>query len=207
MKKIIFVVFSLLLSTASFADSMDKTLARLETEWSRVDGTVSEKMKKAKLRTLYKKVTKLANHHPDRAEPKIVQACILLTIAEVDDAFSALSLVHQARDLLLAANSINPEARNSSGVYTLGILYYKVPGWPIGFGDDNKAEQMLLSSLSRTPKSIGGNYYYGEFLIQQDRADEAEKYLIRAAQANLPPNDPFKLKIQKKAFAALAKLI
>ena len=207
MKKIIFVVFGLLLSPACFADNMDEALARIETEWSHVDSNVSVKVKKEKLKRLYKKVTKLANDHPDRAEPKIVQACILLTIAEVDDAFSALNLVHQARDLLLAANSINPHARNSSGVYTLGILYYKVPGWPIGFGDDNKAEQMLLSSLSRTPKSIGGNYYYGEFLIQQDRADEAEIYLKRAAQANLPPNDPFKLKIQKKAFAALAELI
>jgi tetratricopeptide (TPR) repeat protein len=207
MKKIIFVAFGLLLSTPCFADSMNDSLDRIETEWSNAGNTGSVKMQKEKFQRLYNRVTKLASEHPDKAEPKIVQALILLTIAQIEGAFSALSLVHQAKELLLGAISINPDARNGSAVFTLGILYYKVPGWPIGFGDDDKAEKLLLSSVSKNPEGIGSNYYYGDFLIQQDRPDEAERYLKRAAQAYLPPNEPFKLEMKKKASAALAGLI
>ena len=42
-------------------------------------------------------------------------------------------------DLLLAAEKINPAALNGSAYNSLGSLYAKVPGWPIGFGDKAKA--------------------------------------------------------------------
>lgn len=55
----------------------------------------------------------------------------------------ALSLVKQARSDLEKAISIDPNALQGSAWTSLGALYYQVPGWPIGFGDKNKAEEML----------------------------------------------------------------
>ncbi len=186
---------------------MQQTLEQIDTEWSHVAESGSVSVQKNKLQHLFIRATKLATAYPDKADPKIIQACILLSTAELEDSFSALSLVHQAKDLLLRAISIDPDARKGSAVFTLGILYYKVPGWPVGFGDNDKAERMLLSSLSRTPESIGSNYYYGEFLLEQDRAAEAEIFFKRATLAKLPPNEPFEYKIQQRAFSALAELI
>ena len=36
---------------------------------------------------------------------------------------------------------------------SLGVLYYKVPGWPIGFGDKDKARDLLQKALAVNPVS------------------------------------------------------
>ncbi len=39
--------------------------------------------------------------------------------------------------------SIDGSVLQGSAYTSLGTLYYQVPGWPIGFGDDEKAEELL----------------------------------------------------------------
>ena len=48
---------------------------------------------------------------------------------------SALNLVKQAKGLYESALKLQPDALDGSAYNSLGVLYYKVPGWPVGFGD------------------------------------------------------------------------
>jgi tetratricopeptide (TPR) repeat protein len=65
------------------------------------------------------------------------------------------------------------------------VLYYKVPSWPVGFGDRDKAQTLLRQALAVNPNGIDPNYFYGEFLVESNRAAEALPYLERALKA--PP--------------------
>ncbi|QTG98208.1 tetratricopeptide repeat protein, partial [Vibrio furnissii] len=63
----------------------------------------------------------------------------------------ALSLVKEAKVLLEQVIETAPETLDGSAYTSLGSLYYQVPGWPIGFGDDDKAEAMLQKALEINP--------------------------------------------------------
>jgi Tfp pilus assembly protein PilF len=79
----------------------------------------------------------------------------------------ALSLVKQARTNLEKAIEIEPNALQGSAWTSLGALYYQVPGWPIGFGDKDKADEMLKKALAINPDGIDPNYFYGDYLLKE----------------------------------------
>ena len=54
------------------------------------------------------------------------------------------------------------------------------PKWPIGFGDEETAQKMLQTALKINPNGIDSNYFYGDFLLSNNKLNEAEKYLKRA---------------------------
>jgi tetratricopeptide (TPR) repeat protein len=70
---------------------------------------------------------------------------------------------------------------------SLGVLYYKVPGWPVGFGNKDKAKELLQKALALNPKGIDPNFFYGEYWLEQGNAPEAIAYLERALQAPARP--------------------
>jgi tetratricopeptide (TPR) repeat protein len=96
-----------------------------------------------------------------------------------------LSLAKQAKGLYERALQIRPDALDGSAFNSLGVLYYKVPSWPIGFGDKARAQELLAKALEINPRGIDPNYFYGEFLIESGKASEAIPYLERAIGA--PP--------------------
>jgi Tfp pilus assembly protein PilF len=70
------------------------------------------------------------------------------------------------------------------------VLYYKVPGWPIGFGDDDKAKIFLDKALAIDADGIENNYFYADYLIDQGQYADAEVYLLKAQHAPARPNRP-----------------
>jgi Tfp pilus assembly protein PilF len=95
----------------------------------------------------------------------------------------ALGLVKQAKASLEQALAADPQALAGSAYTSLGSLYYQVPGWPLGFGDDDKAEAMLKQALTLNPDGIDPNYFYGDFLQRNRRYAEARVVLEKALQA------------------------
>ena len=100
-----------------------------------------------------------------------------------------MDLDRVALDLLLPAIEpfleLDPRALDGSAYTSLGALYYKVPGFPLGFGDDDKAGELLRQALQLNPDGIDPNYFYAEYLYEQRRYAESLQYLERAAKA--PP--------------------
>ena len=51
--------------------------------------------------------------------------------------------------------AIDPKALDGSAYASLGSLFYQVPGWPIGFGDDKKAAESALDRLIGLIRPVG----------------------------------------------------
>ena len=95
----------------------------------------------------------------------------------------ALGLVKQAKALYEAAIQIDGNVLDGSAYNSLGVLYYKVPGWPVGFGDKAKARDLLQKALAINPKGIDANFFFAEYLVETKHPEDAAAYLERALQA------------------------
>jgi tetratricopeptide (TPR) repeat protein len=99
----------------------------------------------------------------------------------------ALSYAKRARKLFEQALSVDRHAVDGAALCSLGTLYAKVPGWPIGFGDDDKAESYLREALEIAPGDIDNNYFMADYLAEEGREEEARHYLELASQAPARP--------------------
>jgi tetratricopeptide (TPR) repeat protein len=179
MKKTTFVAL-LLLSLQCLADDLNRSLQALESEWAAIYYTAPKNKQEAAYDELLAKANQLTSQFPNSTEPLFWQAVILAARAEQQNGFSALSAIHKSRDLLQEAIKLNPQTANGSAYVTLATLYYMVPKWPIAFGDTEIAEKLFQSALKINPNGIDTNYFYGDFLLTNDRADEAQKYFEKA---------------------------
>src|SRR5690606_2049518 len=105
-------------------------------------------------------------------ELKVWLAINKSSLAGVKGGLGALSLVKEAKLLYEEVIDPAPNTLDGSAFTSLGTLYYKVPGWPVAFGDDVKAEELLQRALLINPTGIDANYFYGDFLAEQGRTDE-----------------------------------
>ncbi|AUC42801.1 hypothetical protein D083_2452 [Dickeya solani RNS 08.23.3.1.A] len=124
-----------------------------------------------------------AESHPARADYLIWSAMVDSSWAGVKDGMEALNLAGQAKSTLEKAIALDPHALNGAAYTILGVLYYQVPGWPLGFGDEKKAEQYLKTALKMNPANIDANFFYGDFLLKAGRKSEARQYLTAALNA------------------------
>jgi Tfp pilus assembly protein PilF len=104
--------------------------------------------------------------------------------------FSALSDAKAARQLFETAYRLDPKALEAGAPTSLGVLYYRVPGFPIGFGDRTKARKYLAEAVSLAPDGMDANYFYGDFLASQGEYAPAAKALQHALAAPAHPDRP-----------------
>ena len=187
--------------------ALSDDLAGLQNEWARIKYQVAGKdAKLAAIAPLGKKAASITAANPDSAEAKIWEAIILATDANITKSLSGLPKVEKARDLLSESLKMSPRAMDGAAHMTLGSLYYQVPGWPVGFGNDELAEQHLKAALEINPNGMVTNYWYGEFLLDVGRATEAATYLNRALKAPIRPERKVADEGRRKEIeAALAK--
>lgn len=159
-------------------------VAELQQEWARIKYQLSGKDAKLQaIHALEETAAQAVAANPNSAELLIWQGIILATDAGIVKGMSALGNVKQAKALFEKSLQLNPTALDGSAQASLGSLYYQVPGWPVAFGDDTKAEEHLKAALKINPNSIDANYFYGDFLLQAKRYDEAVTYLNAALNA------------------------
>lgn len=167
--------------------NLEDAIAEVGHRWAKVSYQTPDAEKEAAFRTLIADAQKVAQSFPDRAEPLIWQAIVLASAAKAEGGLGALGKVKEARDYLLAAEKINPNALNGSIYNSLGSLYAKVPGWPIGFGDKKKAKDYLEKALAINPNGIDPNYFYADLLADQGEYAKAAEHLKRALAAPARP--------------------
>jgi tetratricopeptide (TPR) repeat protein len=169
-------------------DPVAEQIAFLQQDWARIKYQVAgEDAKLDAIHKLEDHAAKVSAAYPNRPEVLIWQGIILSTDAGIVKGMSALGKVKKAKGMFETALRIDPTALDGSAYTSLGSLYYQVPGWPIGFGDNDKAEKNLKQALSLNPNGIDSNFFYGDFLLQDGRYDEAKAYLERALQAPARP--------------------
>ena len=186
MKPVLATLILLFAQTASAATS-PAGLLEIQQRWAHIQYELPETERDKAFEQLAQEARVLVATNPQQAEPLIWQGIVLSTWAGAKGGLSALKLVKEARQSLEAALAIDETALQGSAHTSLGSLYYQVPGWPLGFGDDKKAERHLQKALSINPDGIDPNFFFGDFLLTQGKPERARPYLDRALRAPARP--------------------
>jgi tetratricopeptide (TPR) repeat protein len=164
--------------------TFDAELLTLQQAWARINyDTPSADARKDGFEALEKRAAAFTEQHPGRPEALIWEGIIESSYAGAKGGLGALGLAREARRNLEAALAIDPSALDGSAYTSLGTLYYRVPGFPIGFGNRDKARDYLEQALKINPQGIDPNYFYADLLYREGDYAAALPYLDRAAQA------------------------
>ena len=177
----------LALPLAAQAVTVDEAVTEIQHDWEviRYQTPVAEREKR--FEALAAKAHKISESFAGRSEPLVWEGIVVSSLAGEKGGLGALGLVKQAKALYESAIQIDGQALDGSAYNSLGVLYYKVPGWPIGFGDKAKARELLHKALTLNPKGIDPNFFYAEYLIETKQPAEAQAELERALQAPARP--------------------
>lgn len=181
MKKILLILA--LLPLAAWAAPVDDAVAELQRDWEVIRYQAPASDREKRFEALSAKAHKVVEAYPGRSEPLIWEGIVLSSWAGEKGGLGALSLAKQAKADYEQAIQIDGKALDGSAYNSLGVLYYKVPGWPLGFGDKAKAKELLHKALALNPNGIDPNFFYAEYLVETKHADEAMPYLEKALQA------------------------
>lgn len=171
----------------ALSDRGQAQLQQLQTRWAEINYQLPQKQREAAFGKLVEQADAALASEPQAAELLIWRGIILSTQAGAKGGLGALGLVKEAKASLEQALAIDPQALAGSAYTSLGSLYYQVPGWPIGFGDDEQAEKMLKQALAINPDGIDPNYFYGDFLQRQKRFEQSRAALEKALAAEDRP--------------------
>jgi tetratricopeptide (TPR) repeat protein len=173
------------ISTASLAETADDAVAYLQQQWAidnyQLDGAEQQRAFIA----LIEEAGDRVSAYPGEASVHIWRGIIQSSYAGAKGGIGALKYAKAAKSDFEKAIALDASALQGSAYTSLGTLYFNVPGWPIGFGDDDKAEDLLKKALDINPKGIDANYFYGDFLQREKRYQESSQHLRTALKA--PP--------------------
>ncbi len=183
---------------AAEGESLDQEIRQIQKDWA-----ISKYKSKTKNEKIdgYRKCAdaaeKLAAIFSQNAEPLIWQGICLSSEAELTK-LSALGKVKEAKKIFEKAAKIDEKALDGSAYTNLAVLHHRVPGWPIGFGDEDIAEEYFKKVLAIAPNNVDANYFYALFL--QSKKDDVELALKHLKIASKAPsrNRPLADSMRKK---------
>ena len=166
-------------------EKLDASIASLQHEWAKANYSVPKDAQEAAFKNLTEQAHQVTEQHAKAPEALIWEGIANAGYAKAKGGLGAIKLAEKARDLLLAAEKANPNALQGSAYTSLGSLYYKVPSWPIGFGDKKKAKAYLEKALLLNPDGIDPNFFYADYLSERGEYKQAIQYYEKALAA--PP--------------------
>jgi len=189
MKNMMLLLSFIALSTPAFADEkLDAEIAQIQHEWAKANYQTPKDAQEDAFKLLTEKAHQVTTANDNAPEAMIWEAISNSGYAKAKGGIGALKFAEKARDLLLASQKVSPNALQGSAYTSLGSLYYKVPGWPIGFGDKKKARSYLEKAIQVNPSGIDPNYFYADFLSEQGEYAKAVDYYKKALSAPARPD-------------------
>jgi len=176
---------------AADSKSLAADILEIANSWAHIkfeeeDAALQQKQ----IAALAERASGLMQKYPGRAEPVIWKGVLLsegASMANEDHSIlTARSLAYQARDTLLEAEKIDPTALEAGAPASLGVLYYRVPSFPVAFGDTDLARKYLEEAVRNAPNGMDANYFYGDFLYSQRDYAAAERVWKHALA--IPPS-------------------
>lgn len=181
--RVLAVALAVLLSLPVMAADPSPEVVAVRDQWAQAKYDTPKENRMAALEAVAAKASAARTAHPDAADALIWEGIVLSTLAGEKGGLGALGLVKQARKNFEQAIAVDPTALDGSAYTSLGSLYYQVPGWPVGFGDDDKAREMLELGLARNPGGLDANFFYADFLREQEDYVAAQAALLKALAA------------------------
>ncbi|TFW44007.1 tetratricopeptide repeat protein [Pseudomonas fluorescens] len=185
MKRLFAALLFTLLSPLTWAMDADdqQRLTEIQTRWAHIQYNLPEEQRSKAFEQLASQTTALTTQRPQAAEAWIWSGIVTSSWAGAQGGLGALSKVKAAKADLETALALDPKALQGSAYTSLAALYDRVPGWPIGFGDADKADALLKQALQLNPTGIDSLYFWGDHLYRQKRYAEARDALQKALLA------------------------
>jgi tetratricopeptide (TPR) repeat protein len=179
--------FGLLLALSIPAWALDASdsqrLADIQKRWAEIQYQLPEKQRAAEFEKLAAQSGAFTRSAPQAAEAWIWHGIVTSSWAGAEGGLGALGKVKDARAALERAIQLDPQALQGSAYTSLGALYDRVPGWPVSFGDEDKADQLLRKALQINPTGIDSLYFWGDHLNRQGHPEQAREALLKAKAA------------------------
>lgn len=170
---------------------MTAALQHIDSEWARITYQVKDPdQQQEQMEALAAAAATVVKQYPDRAEPLVWAGIVTSSEAKFAGGLRALGLAKNARDLFEKAGRIDFKAVDGAVPTSLGALYYKVPGFPLSFGDDDRAQKYLEQGLQISPDGLDANYFYADFLYGQGEYSKAASLLKHALAVAPNPARP-----------------
>jgi tetratricopeptide (TPR) repeat protein len=203
MKELFAILLLALAASAPRAAPLDDEVRALQRGWEEIKYRRPAAEHAAAYEALAKQAATVRARHAERAEPEIWYGIIVASQAGAKGGLGALSLAKEAKKALEHALALDAKALEGSAYTSLGSLYYQVPGWPLGFGSDARARELLGQALAINPDGIDPNYFMGDFLYRKGDYEGARAALARALKAPPRPERPLADEGRRKEIEAL----
>lgn len=158
---------ALLVGIAVAGEPATGSVNQVRDRWAQINYQLPKPQREAAFEELLHQSEKIRQASPRDAAALIWEGIVLSSLAGEKGGMGALGLVKRARADFEAAIKLDAGALDGAAYTSLGALYYQVPGWPLGFGDDAAARTMLRKGLAIDPDGIDANYFYADFLRDQ----------------------------------------
>jgi tetratricopeptide (TPR) repeat protein len=171
--------------------ALNADVLHLALDWEHIKFQVEDRdLQEKQMVGLAQRAAEIAQRYQGQPDAQIWLGIIISEQAsmasENGSPFKALGFAKQARDILEKVEKVDPVALDAGAPTSLGVLYSRVPSFPLGFGDTKRARQLLQEAVTNAPNGLDANYFYGDFLYQQHEYATAEKVLRHAL--SLPPH-------------------
>ena len=181
--KITLMALAMIASNQTIA-AMTEDVKSIQSQWEEVNYMADGDAKEKAFEQLSQAATQVAMQKQNQPEGLIWEGIVYSSYAGAKGGLGALGLAKHAKKSYEAAIAIDGDVLNGSAYTSLGVLYSKVPGWPIGFGSDKKAMEFLQKGLEKNPDGIDSNYFFAEFLYEEEEDyPKAKQYLLKAQAA------------------------
>lgn len=184
------------------AASADELL-KLQQQWASVNYQLEGDAQLSAFSELIEQATKLVEQSENSAESLTWLAISQSSTASAKGGLGALDFAKSAKENLERAIEKEESVLDGTALTVLAALYHKVPGWPVSFGSDKKAEKLFKRALEINPQGMDQNFFYAEYLFDEGEYEKAQAFLSRAQNAPEKANRPLADKKRREEIAAL----
>jgi tetratricopeptide (TPR) repeat protein len=176
---------------AADLEAMNADVRHLDDGWAHIKYEVKDRDERIKdLDALATEANSTVSRYPGQVKPLLWDGIIASEQAAVAPIIHKLGFASTARKLFERAEASGGSGPDGAVAMCLGVIYYKVPRFPMGFGDVDKARHYLETALAKDPNGLDANFFYGDFLIKRGEKDKARTVLTHALSAPQDPNRP-----------------
>lgn len=175
--------FAAAVATAASTDDV----AAVRDQWERVNFVAAGPEREGQFMALIETCDSLLASQPDDAQALTWCGIVESSYAGAAGGLGALKHAKTARKYFERAIDIDRNIVDGAALTSLGTLYAKVPGWPVGFGDDKKARKYLEEGLQANPDGMDSHFFMAEFLADKGEKVKAQLHLQQALKAQPRP--------------------
>ena len=182
-------------------------LLSLQHKWATINYELEDEEQLTSFLQLIEQAKDLVRQSSNSAESLTWLAISQSSTASAKGGLGALDFAESAKENLERAIEKEETVLDGTALTVLAALYHKVPGWPVSFGSDKKAEKLFKRALEINPHGMDQNFFYAEYLFDEGEYKEAQAFLTRAQNAPEKANRPLADKKRREEIAILqAKL-